>query len=187
MCQASSGRIGSKHSADLRQRLPKGLPERISARVFYDGPSTCVRDTINWARVLAFVTGLVNQELLLPKEYLAAESRILRARLPSRLHLSDPARGTGCGPDTASWEIDPACSPSVYRITRLWKGTLPQNIKKPAKSACARNRIFPRLLGPICARSLMHGFEFSYARAGITIGRINARWFGVPSLVVPKS
>jgi hypothetical protein len=44
--------------------------------------------TINWARLLAFVTSLVNQELLLQNEYLAAENRILRARLPSRLRLS---------------------------------------------------------------------------------------------------
>src|SRR4051794_31269564 len=32
----------------------------------------------NWARLLAYVTGLVNQELLLHNEYLAAENRILR-------------------------------------------------------------------------------------------------------------
>src|SRR5882762_6249724 len=31
-----------------------------------------MRDSINWARLLAFVTGLVNQELLLQNEYLAA-------------------------------------------------------------------------------------------------------------------
>jgi putative transposase len=48
----------------------------------------------NWARLLAYVTGLVNQELLLQVEYLAAENRILRAHLPSRLRLSDPERAT---------------------------------------------------------------------------------------------
>ena len=53
-----------------------------------------MRETINWARLLAFVTGLVNQELLLQNEYLAAENRILRARLPSRLRRSDPERFT---------------------------------------------------------------------------------------------
>ena len=46
------------------------------------------------ARLLAFVTGLVNQELLLQNEYLAAENRILRGRLPTRLRLSDPERCT---------------------------------------------------------------------------------------------
>ena len=45
-------------------------------------------------RLLAYVTGSVNQELLLQNEYLAAENRILRAKLPSRLRLSDPERGT---------------------------------------------------------------------------------------------
>jgi hypothetical protein len=51
-------------------------------------------DRFQWARILAFVTGLVNQELLLRNEYLAAENRILRAHLPSRLRLSDAERST---------------------------------------------------------------------------------------------
>ena len=45
-----------------------------------------------WLRLLAYVTGLVNQELLLQNEYLAAENRILRAHLPARLRLSDAER-----------------------------------------------------------------------------------------------
>ena len=47
-----------------------------------------------WARVLAYVTGLVNQKLLLQNEYLAAENRILRAHLPTRMRLSDPQCST---------------------------------------------------------------------------------------------
>jgi len=42
-----------------------------------------------WLRLLTYVTGLVNQELLLQNEYLAAENRILRAHLPTRLRLQD--------------------------------------------------------------------------------------------------
>ncbi len=34
-----------------------------------------MRDTINWARLLAFVTGLVHQEVLLQNEYLAGDPR----------------------------------------------------------------------------------------------------------------
>jgi Homeodomain-like domain len=45
-----------------------------------------------WVRLLAYVTGSVNQELLLRNEYLAAENRILRAKLPPRLRLSNPER-----------------------------------------------------------------------------------------------
>ena len=51
-------------------------------------------DRFHWARLLAFVTGLVNQELLLRNEYLAAENRILTAHLPSGLRLSDPEQST---------------------------------------------------------------------------------------------
>ena len=45
-------------------------------------------------RLLAYVTGMVNQQLLLQNEYLAAENRILRAHLPKRLRLSDAQRST---------------------------------------------------------------------------------------------
>ena len=49
---------------------------------------------LHWTRLLAFVTGLINQELLIRNEYLLAENRILRAHLPSRLRLMDPERHT---------------------------------------------------------------------------------------------
>jgi hypothetical protein len=42
-----------------------------------------MHDRFHWARLLAFVTGLVNQELLLGNEYLIAENRILRGQLPT--------------------------------------------------------------------------------------------------------
>src|ERR1700720_4434974 len=47
-----------------------------------------------WLRLLAYVTGSVNQELLARNEYLASENRILRAKLPSRLRLSNSERTT---------------------------------------------------------------------------------------------
>jgi hypothetical protein len=47
-----------------------------------------------WVRLLAYVTGSVNQGLLLQNEYLAAENRILRAKLPPKLRLSNPERAT---------------------------------------------------------------------------------------------
>src|SRR5690242_16762515 len=46
------------------------------------------------ARLLAYVTGMVNQQLLLRNEYLLAENRILRAHLPTRVLLTDPERST---------------------------------------------------------------------------------------------
>src|SRR4051794_8406696 len=47
-----------------------------------------------WARLLAYVTGLVNQKLLLQNEYIAAENRVICAHLPARMRLSDPERST---------------------------------------------------------------------------------------------
>jgi hypothetical protein len=43
----------------------------------------------SWVQLLAYVTGLVNQRLLLQCEYLAAENRILHSHLPKNVPLSD--------------------------------------------------------------------------------------------------
>ena len=49
---------------------------------------------MDWARILAYVTGTVDQELLGRNEYLAAENRILKAQLNGRPKLSDGDRKT---------------------------------------------------------------------------------------------
>jgi hypothetical protein len=43
----------------------------------------------NWIHLLAYVMGLVNQELLRRNEYLVAENRILKAQIKGRLSPSD--------------------------------------------------------------------------------------------------
>src|SRR5436853_6684956 len=47
-----------------------------------------------WARMLAYITGTVDQELLVRNEYLAAENRILRAQITGRYLLSDAEKAT---------------------------------------------------------------------------------------------
>ena len=49
---------------------------------------------MDWARILAYVTGMVDQELLARNEYLATENRILKSQLNGRLRLSDAERAT---------------------------------------------------------------------------------------------
>ena len=49
---------------------------------------------MDWARILAYVTGTVDQELLGRNEYLAAENRILKVQLNGRPKLSDGDRKT---------------------------------------------------------------------------------------------
>jgi putative transposase len=49
---------------------------------------------MDWARILAYVTGTVDQELLARNEYLATENRILKDQLKGRLMLSDAERAT---------------------------------------------------------------------------------------------
>ena len=47
---------------------------------------------MSWKTLLAYITGTVDQELLLRNEYLATENRILRNQLKGRLRLSDGER-----------------------------------------------------------------------------------------------
>lgn len=47
-----------------------------------------------WARMPAHINRTVDQELLLENEYLAAENRILRAQIKSRLLFSDAENAT---------------------------------------------------------------------------------------------
>src|SRR5215467_11104724 len=49
---------------------------------------------MQWPRLLAYITGRVDKELLVRNEYLAAENRILRAKIKSRLQLSDGEKRT---------------------------------------------------------------------------------------------
>ena len=49
---------------------------------------------MDWRRLLAYITGTVDQELLLRNEYLVAENRILKAQITGRLRLSDAERTT---------------------------------------------------------------------------------------------
>ncbi len=47
---------------------------------------------MNWKRMLAYITGSVDQELLLRNEYLVAENRILHRQIQGRLQLTDAER-----------------------------------------------------------------------------------------------
>ena len=49
---------------------------------------------MDWKKLLVYITGSVEEELLLRNEYLVAENRILRDQLPGRVHLSDTERRT---------------------------------------------------------------------------------------------
>ena len=49
---------------------------------------------MNLLRMLAYVTGMVNQALLLQNEYLVAENRILKGQIKGRLLLSEAEKAT---------------------------------------------------------------------------------------------
>jgi hypothetical protein len=47
---------------------------------------------MNWKQMLAYISGSVDEELLLRNEYLATENRILKRQIKGRLRLTDPER-----------------------------------------------------------------------------------------------
>jgi transposase InsO family protein len=49
---------------------------------------------VDWKHLLAYITGTVDQELLMRNEYLVTENRILRQQIKGRVHLSDGERKT---------------------------------------------------------------------------------------------
>src|ERR1043166_4670476 len=49
---------------------------------------------MDWKTLLAYISGSIDEKLLLRNEYLAAENRILRHQIKGRLHLSDAERQT---------------------------------------------------------------------------------------------
>ena len=49
---------------------------------------------MDWKTMLAYISGSVDEELLLRDEYLVAENRILRNQILGRLRLSDGERRT---------------------------------------------------------------------------------------------
>jgi hypothetical protein len=49
---------------------------------------------MDWKHLLAYITGTVDQELLLRNEYLVTENRMLRRQITGRVRLTDAERKT---------------------------------------------------------------------------------------------
>src|SRR5262245_30039229 len=49
---------------------------------------------MDWKVLLAYITGTVDQTLLLRNEYLVTENRVLRKQIPGRVRLNDGERKT---------------------------------------------------------------------------------------------
>ncbi len=66
---------------------------------------------MDWARALAYITGTVDQELLLRNEYLANENRILKAQIEGRLLLTDAEKKT----------LADSATGSPAKRSRMWR------------------------------------------------------------------
>ena len=104
---------------------------------------------MEWARILAYITGTVDQELLLRNEYRAAENRILRAQLAGRLRLSDSElgdarrdwssigpQGTGRGGDRGPAGYHLGMVPKARRAQVRWLDGTSNPRQAPAGQGC---------------------------------------------------
>lgn len=103
----------------------------------------------SWARLLAYVTGVVNQRLLLQCEYLLAENRILRSHVPGRLRLSNGQRSTlaEIGKRLGrKWLAEVACIAKPETILAWYRGLIARKFDG-SKHRCypGRPRVDPEL------------------------------------------
>ena len=121
-------------------------------------------ERMEWARILAYITGTMDQQLLLRNEYPVAENRILKAQLQARLRLSDAERarlgeiGHRLGRKVLS-EVATAASPETilawYRrfVARKFDGSRAH--RRPGRpridKEVAETGAMPRAAGWTCA------------------------------------
>src|SRR5712671_3855312 len=88
---------------------------------------------MDWPRILAYVTGTVDQELLARNEYLATENRILKHQPKGRLMLSHAERAT-LGEIGHRWvaRFSPRSQPSAGR-----KRSCPDTASRPTRKISA--------------------------------------------------
>src|SRR3989442_8037074 len=94
------------YGQNIRTRLPTGGYASYHPRTLacllrpYHRYSAFIRtamaggEAMDWKHLLAYITGTVDQELLLRNEYLVTENRILRHQITGRVPLRDGERKT---------------------------------------------------------------------------------------------
>jgi len=144
---------------------------------------------MDWARILAYITGTVDQELLLRNEYLAAENRILKAQLKTPLRLTDAERMTlaeiahrlgrkaledvanAAKPDTIpGWYRNHARSPNLNAFAERWV--------KSVKDDCLSKLI---LFGDTSIRRALHDYLIHYHAERNHQGKDNVLLFPIAS------
>src|SRR5882762_9893599 len=92
------------YGQNIRTRLPTGgdastiagaltcLPLPSHPYSASRGAAKAEGEAMDWKHLLAYITGTVDQELLLRNEYLVTENRMLRNQIKGRIRLSDGER-----------------------------------------------------------------------------------------------
>ena len=101
-----------------------------------------------WVRILAYITGSFDQELLLRNEYLATEDRILTAQIKGRFLLSDAETKTlaeithRLGPKRSRRSLASRISGPMMCATVVRRGWCRQAYPSRPLLSCSGMRIF---------------------------------------------
>src|SRR5712691_6992837 len=94
------------YGQNIRTRLPRGgyastIVRALACLPLHSYPysaslwtAKAEGEAMDWKHLLAYITGTVDQELLLRNEYLVTENRILRNQITGRMRLTDGERKT---------------------------------------------------------------------------------------------
>jgi hypothetical protein len=67
------------------------------------GDNSCEGEAMDWKHLLAYITGTVDQELLLRNEYLVTEHRMLRNQITGQTPPTHPCRQWSLKPTGFFW------------------------------------------------------------------------------------
>jgi len=103
------------------------MMEKTTRKLPQSSQSGCSRlcrprsENKHWRKVLAYITGTVDEDLLLRNEYQAAENRILMKQLKGRLRLTD--RACGHRVSRTAWRTPARLLPRGSLSVLLWLGS----------------------------------------------------------------
>jgi hypothetical protein len=103
---------------------------------------------MDWKTLLAYITGTVDQELLMRNEYLVTENRLLRQQITGRIQLSDGERKTlaEIGKKLGKQALEDVAS--IASLTRSWPGTAnswPRDSTAPHSARLLAALLFPKI------------------------------------------
>ena len=108
---------------------------------------------MDWQHLLAYITGTVDQELLLRNEYLVRQNHVLRSQITGRVRLTDDERKTlaEIGQKLSKQALAGRVPGTAHALWGKGAATRPDGIYKPLSSREKSSRQGQRTALAFCA------------------------------------